>query len=676
MRYCLDSAPRAFRAPRAIRWPTIPRVAHRFSPSPADRSDVERVKDASDIVRLIGEHIALKPKGREYAGLCPFHDDRSPSMQVSPDKQIYKCFSCGAGGDVLTFAQKFLKMEFRESLEYLAERAGVQLTQLRSSSPRLAGGVTREDLLRVHAQAAACFQAFMQHAEHGAATRALLERRGITHAMIESFKLGAAPNRWDGLLLMLQGKGVGSELLVAGGLAKAREHGQGCYDAFRNRLMFPICDAIGRVVAFGARRIDDADEPKYLNSSESPIFEKSKTLYALHLASRSIQQQRTAIICEGYTDVIACHQAGVTNAVATLGTALTREHAKVLRRICDRVVLLFDGDQAGQRAADRAAEVFFAEPLDVGIVALSRHTDAKDPDELLKRPDGAAIFRLALDAPIDLLRYRFERLRERLAGAGDAALAKGVNEEIAQLVELGLAGVEPIRKQFIVRQLAILTGVSEATIQSVIPAGRPVRASLASEPQREPTRLALQSATLREEEYALGCLLCDGSLWVSLLEQDKDALAPSVYRDDVLREIAQAVHLAGEEGREPSLRGVLPDLAEHADASAAAVTLMARVEEQTSRDVGRVRALWSECLHRLRQARAEVRVARESGDDATARLQSMMTMRTTMGPDLRRVPRPSGPATPRARTGPQMGTPGRFPASPGGSPPGEGPAGG
>lgn len=634
-------------------------VAMRLGPTPGDRSDVERVKDANDIVRVIGEHIALRPKGREYAGLCPFHDDRTPSMQVSPDKQIYKCFSCGAGGDVLTFVQKFHKMEFREALEYLAERAGITLTQLRPSAPRSAGSVSRDDLLRVSTLAAGAFQAFLQHAEHGAAARGVIGRRGITPAMVEAFKLGAAPQRWDGLLLTLQARGVAPEALVAAGLAKARDSGGGCYDAFRHRLMFPICDAIGRVVAFGARRINDEDEPKYLNSSESPIFEKSKTLYALHLASRTIQQQRTAIICEGYTDVIACHQAGVTNAVATLGTALTREHARVLRRICDRVVLLFDGDQAGQRAADRAAEVFFAEPLDVGIVALSRHTDAKDPDELLKRPGGALVFRKAIDAPIELLTYRFERLRHQLASAGEAALTRGISQELTNLVELGLSKIEKHRRKLIIERLSVLSGVPSDVIYDLIPSGRHDRSNSVDELASR--LLETQKGRVDKaspEEYALGCLLCDGSLWASLTDDDKDALAPDGYSDPMLRVIAHAVHHAGEEGRDPSLRGVLVDLAEEPDASAAAVTLMARVEEQTSRDFNRLRGLWMQCIRRIRLKRAERNHARTSGEDPVARIESRRLLQTNMGPDHLRMPKPGAPllgGTTRQRLQGRMG---------------------
>ena len=381
--------------------------------------DKERVRDASDIVRVIGEHMAIKAKGREYVALCPFHDDHKPSMQIVPHKQIFHCFVCGSGGDVFTFVEKYHKMEFREAMEYLAERAGIELTKF-SSAPAAGttadGGpapVTRSDLINANKAATDFFRAILNHADHGKLARDTIARRGIAPEMVEQFQIGASPDRWDGLVLTLQNKKLDNRAFLEAGLLKRREQGDGLYDALRNRLIFPIHDQIGRVIAFGGRKLKEEDEPKYLNSPETRLFEKAGTLYGLHQASRSIQAKRFAIITEGYTDTIACHQGGFTNAVATLGTALTPRHAQVLRRLCDTVVLLFDGDDAGQRAADRAVEVFFAEDLDVKIATLSGVTDAKDPDELLKREGGAAILQKAIDSATDLLSYRYARIRQK-----------------------------------------------------------------------------------------------------------------------------------------------------------------------------------------------------------------------------------------------------------------------
>jgi DNA primase len=362
----------------------------------SQHDDRQRVLDATDVVQLIGEHVALKARGREFIALCPFHDDHKPSMYVVPAKQIYHCFSCGAGGNALTFVMEYHKMAFREALEHLAQRAGVELTPWKpgaaagaaaGSQEQRGGGAPRQEVLAANRAAADFFERMLAREDLGRAAREVIARRGISPEMVESFRLGAAPEMWDGLQRTISHKNAPAGPFLAAGLLKQRNEG-GLYDAFRNRLMFPIQDQTGAVVAFGARRINEEDEPKYLNSPDSVVFNKSATLYGLHQAARTIQRTRTAIVTEGYMDVIACHQAGVTNAVAALGTAMTRENAKILRRLCDTVVLLFDGDEAGQRAADRAVEVFFAEPVDVRIAVLPPDAGAKDPDELLKQEGG------------------------------------------------------------------------------------------------------------------------------------------------------------------------------------------------------------------------------------------------------------------------------------------------
>jgi|GEM_PF-155502 len=671
-----------------------------------DRSDIEKVKDATDLVRLIGEHIALRPKGREYVCLCPFHDDHAPSMYVVPEKQFYKCFSCGASGDCLGFVQNFLKMDFRDALEYLADRAGIQLTPLRKSLDVPTGDSQsdpsdKKALLSASSMANGFFRAVLKHEEHGATARAVIAQRGISAEMVELFQLGAAPDRWDGLLMTAHKQGVSVASLLGAGLIKSRDSardsgsgggggggGAGHYDAFRNRLMFPIHDRGGRVIAFGARKLDPDDEPKYLNSPETRLFNKSATLYALPMALKEIQQTRTAIICEGYTDVIACHQGGFRNAVATLGTALTREHARQLRLACDKIVLLFDGDEAGQRATDRAAEVFFAEPVDVAVVTLSRVTDAKDPDELLKREGGVETFRAALAKAQDVLEYRFERIRERLAGAGMAALAKAMNEELQRLVELGLPLVEPLRQALIVRRLASIAGVSEQSVRAAIPAGRSGQ-RIMERATREQDEVqdagvaelaqarALRKRTLTHAESLLGCLLCDGRLWMTLGEADKDTIAPVSYDVGVLQRVAQAVHDLGEDGQSPSMHAVLTQLSDDGPASEATVGLASRIDEQTERTADRLHAYWHFSLSQARRDIAATRPASSvhlhpatdieakpssqhssspsssssSSSSSSAspssssweqRTRQLAELHRTMGPDRRKVPRPGG----------------------------------
>ncbi len=521
--------------------------------------DVQRVRDASDIVAVVGEVVSLKPKGREYVGLCPFHDDRKPSMYVVPNKQIFHCFACGAGGDVFSFVQRYHGLEFGETLKMLAERSGIELTPRgRPQRERNPGEPSKAELMDANQQVAAFFRSLLTHPEHGARARELIEARGIAPEMVEAFGLGASPDMWDGLAKFARSKDLDERPLHALGLLKRRDNGEP-YDALRDRLVFPIHQAqTGKVIAFGGRRINDEDEPKYLNSPETMLFDKSRTLYGLHQASRAIQRAGVAVIVEGYTDVIACHQAGVTNVVATLGTALTPGHAAMLRRLCSTVVLLFDGDEAGQRAADRAFEVLFSETIDLKIATLAGSTDAKDPDELLKRSGGVEVFeRTILDAQ-DLAMWHFERMRARLADAGPAARTRAVEEELARLVSIGLMRLPPVRKQLMVRQIAQAAGVDESTVLASIPGGRPrgaaVRDAESKPPRREPDA----------RELALACLLCDGSLWVTLGGDHRDRLSAHAYRSAMTRAVADAVQRLTSDGIEPDLTAVLDDLAHEA----------------------------------------------------------------------------------------------------------------
>ncbi len=568
------------------------------------------MRDASDIVRIVGEHLQLKPKGREYVGLCPFHDDHKPSMNVVPQKQIFHCFSCGAGGDVFTFVQRFHKMEFREALEYLAERAGLELTRRpRAATDQEAQPVSpRAAMLRACRSAHEFFMSILRRPDLGERARTVIASRGLTPEIVETFGIGASPDRWDGLLVTLQAKNVDIDPYISAGLLKRRDSGAGLYDAFRNRLMFPIHDQIGRVIAFGARKIDEADEPKYLNSPESSLFDKSSTLYALHLASRAIQRERVAIITEGYMDAIACHQGGFPNAVATLGTALTRKHAAILKRLCDRVILLFDSDEAGQRAADRAVEILLGEMLEVRVATLAPFTTAKDPDELLKQPGGPEIFKRVLDGSTDLLEFRFARLRARLAGAGLAQLDRAVRDELARLADLGMDRLDPIRRQLIFRRLAEVTGLDARSISQAIPAGRTARAPTDSQFAEPSPALQLSHAPLGFVEWIAGCLLASPSLWKSVSPETLQLLQTAEYKWQGVRTIAERMLSEFELGDEPDLAAILAQPDEDGT-HAIAVALHQRVQHECAADPVRTRAFFEDCLKGLaRESRRTTRV--------------------------------------------------------------------
>ncbi len=370
---------------------------------------------------------------------------------------FYKCFACGAGGDAFDFVMNYHKMDFGEALRFLAQKAGITLTPWKGQDEDEGGrGPRKMDVRKANAFAATFFRRTLRDEALGAAAREVIAHRGISPEMVEAFMLGAAPDTWDGMLMKMRKQNLPAEVFAAAGLLKPRKEGEGHYDSFRNRLMFPICDELGNPIAFGARKIKADDEPKYLNSSESAIFSKSKTLYGLNVAKRAIIDAHAAIVTEGYTDVIACHQAGVSNAIATLGTALTREHARILSKLCDTVILLFDGDDAGMKAADRALEVFFNETVDVKICVLP---DGLDPDELLKQDGGRARFDAALKASVDALQYKLDRFQAALIGVGGSEISgrqKRLEAFLAELAQMGFGSLQGVRKQMVLMRISEL----------------------------------------------------------------------------------------------------------------------------------------------------------------------------------------------------------------------------
>jgi len=447
--------------------------------------DRQRILDATDIVQLIGEHVALKSAGREYKGLCPFHDDTRPSMYVVPHKMIFKCFACGAGGSVFDFVMKYHNMDFREALEYLAQRAGIELTPRSPKSSTQSGDSAEHegfdengnrinemptaDLVSAHRTALDFYRAILKHKEHGQTAKEIYTERGISQEMIDRFELGAAPDRWDGLVKTLQSNQVNLAPFISTGLISRKKDGEGYIDRFRNRLIFPIHDLLGRPIAFGARQIKPDDNPKYLNSPEHDKFKKSRTLYGMHLAGREIQKKRTAVLVEGYTDVIACHEAGFTNVIAALGTALTIEHAHILQRHGDRVVLIFDGDLAGQKAADRAVEIFFNTTVDVHIAVIP---DDHDPADILAKPDGHEVFTQLIDSAPEALEYLLASLQIELqtdTQSGVSARQRVVQEFMNRLVQLGFHEMNPLRRDLIVSRLSEMLNLPINTIRSGIP---------------------------------------------------------------------------------------------------------------------------------------------------------------------------------------------------------------
>ena len=591
-----------------------------------------QVQQATDVVRLIGEHLALRPRGKEFLGVCPFHDDKNPSMYVSPAKQIYKCFACGAGGDAFSFVMNYHKMTFPEALRHLAERAGIKIPAPgntfgnASGLTAEAGQTPRQRMLEANARTAAFFKAVYQHAEHGRGAREYVAQRHISAEMVEAFQIGYGPDRWDGLVLMLRDKGWDAEAFVAAGVISPREreaenqggaghsggHSGGSsggggpksyYDRFRHRLMFPICDAIGRVIAFGGRKLRAEDEPKYLNSPESPLFNKSATLYGLHLAKKAIIDARTAIIVEGYTDVIACHQHGCRNVVSTLGTALTPQHVAELRRYCEKVLLIYDGDTAGIKASDRAVEVFLNEGLDVAIAVIP---DELDPGDLFELPDGLERWNRIAASAQDALEYQFTRVKQQTEAADTlTGRQKLIEDYLRRLAQLGLgrpgqAGIGMVRRAMVLQKLVELLHLPEKAISDLLHRLTPVDATRSprnippNDPRNDPRNLSRDESnrgtdadinqptnpsetlafsgsahrlkTLQQaERQVLGCLLRDPGLFHQVQISGRsidEALTPADMVTNQAGRLYDILYERLAAGARVTLSGLLADLAE------------------------------------------------------------------------------------------------------------------
>ena len=368
-----------------------------------DQSVIEEIKARNDIVDLISSYVSLKRAGSNMLGLCPFHSEKTPSFTVFPARQGYYCFGCGAGGDAITFVRQIENLEYVPALEFLAKRVGITIP---AEATRRGVGFDRARMLSMNKEAARFFRECLFDPQIGAEARAYFEKRALSTATIKHFGLGYSPDGFSALTNHLHNLGYTDAEMTAGFLCGRSKKTGAPFDYFRNRIMFPIIDVSGNVIAFGGRVMDDS-MPKYLNSSDTPVFKKSRNLFALNFARASCAEEM--ILCEGYMDVIAMHAAGFTNAVATLGTALTPEQARIMARYTKRVLISYDSDAAGQKAANRAIGILGEVGLDVRVLRIE---GAKDPDEFIKKY-GADKFRLQLSGSFSKFDFNMDGILSR-----------------------------------------------------------------------------------------------------------------------------------------------------------------------------------------------------------------------------------------------------------------------
>jgi len=416
---------------------------------------IDEIVARSDIVDIISEYLPLKKAGRNYQGLCPFHHEKTPSFVVSPEKQIFRCFGCGVGGNIFSFIMQSEGLNFPEAVEKIAQKAGISLPQQEMSEKELKVFQKRERWYKINEAAAKYYHKVLLNTKWGQKALFYLKNRGIDLQIIEKFQLGAVLSDWDGLINFMGKNGVEPKELHEMGLALPNNSERGYYDRFRGRLMFPIWDHSGRVIAFGGRVLDDG-EPKYLNSPDTPLFNKGQYLYGLHLAKGSIRQTDLAVMVEGYMDVIACHQFGVTNTVASLGTALTSNQARALMRHTYQVAIAYDADVAGSNAALRGLDILADLGCQVRIVKLPK---GMDPDDYLRK-SGKEKFKELVMQGESFIEYKLFKAMENVNTSSIEGKIKVIQNILPDLAKID----SPVARESAVKIIAIKLGLAEASI--------------------------------------------------------------------------------------------------------------------------------------------------------------------------------------------------------------------
>ena len=435
---------------------------------------IDQVRLSIDIVDVVGDHVALTRRGKSFVGLCPFHDDSTPSLNVSQEKQIYKCFACGAGGNSFTFLRDIETISFIEAVRQLADRAGIALPDAKPADPDQQE--VFDQLYRANELAVKYFHHLLTQDEKAADAMAYLENRGINRDVIDAFSLGYAPDQWDGFLQVATRRDFSPQILERAGLVLANQKGSGFYDRFRNRITFPIHAATGRPVAFGARALDPNEQAKYINSPETPVYNKSATLYGLWRDRDAIRDAGVALVVEGYMDLIALTQHGIENAVASSGTALTTDHARLLRRYAPKTILVFDGDTAGATAAMRGIGSLFEVGLEVRVVTLP---EDHDPDSYVRAhgPDGFLSLTENAAPAIDFLMEQFAQRDDLSTIDGKTRTAHALAELVGRIKDNAL-------KQFLIKDIAEKIGIDEETLISITQTQR--RSTRSQNGQAEP----------------------------------------------------------------------------------------------------------------------------------------------------------------------------------------------
>ena len=468
---------------------------------------IEQIAAANDIVDVIGSYFPLKRAGANFKALCPFHQEKTPSFMVSPSRQTFHCFGCGAGGSVFRFVIDYEHTDFPSAVRKLAARAGITVVETRGAESEDRRYEARRTLLKLHADAAEWFHENLLKRDVGESARKYLKHRGITAEIAKQWQLGYAPDEWDSFGSWARGHGYSTRDLIASGLAKTRNDAESApgerssaYDRFRGRIIFPICNDVGEVIGFSGRLLKDAEgAAKYLNSPETALFRKGHVLFGLHKTKRALIETNSAIVCEGQLDLISLFEAGITNVVAPQGTAFTEKQARLLKRFVNDVVLCFDADAAGQKAAERSLDALLQNDL---IVRVAEMPAGEDPDSLV-RHEGKEAFESRIAGARDFFDYWIER---ETAGVDLGSL--GTKMQLARSLAETVSRIrDPLMRGEVVSKVSAYLGVAVQDFQSLLPKQRAesVRSGDQSEANGPPK--ANETARMPRHDIAMLCLL-------------------------------------------------------------------------------------------------------------------------------------------------------------------------
>jgi DNA primase len=497
---------------------------------------IEQIAAANDIVDVIGSYFPLKRAGANFKALCPFHQEKTPSFVVSPSRQTFHCFGCGAGGSVFRFVMDYEHTDFPSAVRKLAMRVGITVVETRAAEDEDRRYEARRTLLKLHADAAEWFRENLLKRDIGEPARKYLKQRGITAEIAKNWQLGYAPDEWDAFGSWARAHGYQTRDLITSGLAKTRDDADSApvessraYDRFRGRIMFPICNDVGEVIAFSGRLLKEAEgAAKYLNSPETPLFRKGSVLFGLHKTKRALIEANCAVVCEGQLDLISLFEAGITNVVAPQGTAFTENQARVLKRFVNEVILCFDADTAGQKAAERSLDALLQNDL---IVRVAEIPAGEDPDSLVRR-EGKESFESRVAGARDFFDYWIER---ETAGVDLGSL--GVKMQLARSLAETVSRVrDPLMRGEVVNKVSARLGVAAQDFQSLLPKRRTESLRLGDQSEADAPPKADQTALMPRHDIAMLCLLAlrDEKAREFLREQNWREILPQVPGGEIL----------------------------------------------------------------------------------------------------------------------------------------------